>query len=415
MHSTTILSYIDPGTGSMLFTLVIGLLSAGYFFFRNFAIRLKFLVTGGNAKASDETMPYVIFSDDKRYWNVFEPICDEFERRGIDVVYWTASPDDEALGKAYEHVTCEFIGEGNKAFAKLNMMSADICLATTPGLEVYQWKRSKNVKWYVHTLHALSTAAWYRMFGLDFYDAVLLCGEFQEREIRELEEKRGLAPKELAYVGCTYMDVMRERLRSDGEESHEGTTVLLAPSWGPISLLNRYGERMLDALVETGFDLVVRPHPQSMKSEKELLDRLMARYPESEHLSWNFDRDNYEVLRRSDVMISDMSGVIQDFAFAFDKPVIYSLGGIDTAAYDAAWLDQPFWELPIFTSTGIPIDESQFDDMRAVIERVLSDPDIKGRRERARDEAWLYQGESAVRTVDYLVQKREELLAGAES
>lgn len=411
-------SYIDPGTGSMLFTLLVGLLSAGYFFVRKLAIKARFALSGGAAAKGDGArMPYVIFSDDKRYWNVFKPICDELERRGIDAFFWTASPDDPALEANYEHVTCEFIGEGNKAFARLNMMSADVCLATTPGLQVYQWKCSKEVGHYAHILHAASTAAWYRMFGLDYFDSVLLSNEYQAGEVRELEEKRdlakrGLAPKELPVVGCTYMDSMAERLASEPPlPKNDVPTVLLAPSWGPIGLLGSYGERMIKALVETGYKVVVRPHPQSMKSEREMIDALMAAYPDGEQVEWNFDNDNFDCLRRADVLISDMSGVIHDFALAFDKPVIYSLGGIDTSVYDAAWLDEPFWESPLFTNTGIPVDESQFDHMKEVIDGVMSDPDVAARRALAREQCWFHQGECAERTVDFLVAKREELLA----
>ena len=397
----------------MLFTLVVGLLSAGYFFFRNMAIKLKFTLTGGRAiNDANEAIPFVIFSDDKRYWNVFKPICDEFEHRGIQARYWTASPDDPALGEHYKHVACEFIGEGNKAFARLNMMHADICLATTPGLDVYQWKRSKDVLWYVHILHATSTAAWYRMFGIDYFDAILLSNEYQIGEIRKLEEKRGLTLKELPIVGCTYMDSMAKRLAADHSEcDKENITVLLAPTWGPNGLLKRYGAKILTALVNTGFDIVVRPHPQSMISEKEMMDDLMKRFPENEHFSWNFDRDNYEVLKHSDIMLSDMSGVIHDFALVFDKPVMYSLGGIDTAPFDAAWLDEPFWESPIFTDTGIPISEKQFPEMRDVILNVLKDSEVAIRRKKARDESWFHRGECAVRTVDYLITKRNELLS----
>lgn len=417
LHLTSLApAYIDPGTGSMLFTLVIGLLSAGYFFFRNVAIKLKFAVTGGRAAEADaERMPYVIFSDDKRYWNVFKPICDEFERRGIAATYWTASPDDAALDEKYEHVHCEFIGEGNKAFARLNMMHADVCLATTPGLNVYQWKRSKDVRYYAHILHATSTAAWYRMFGIDFFDAVLLSNEYQVGEVRELEQKRGLAPKELPIVGCTYMDSMAERLAADPQPvEKDGITVLLAPTWGPNGLLKRYGARILQALVDTGFEVIVRPHPQSMISEREMMDDLMARFPEGQRLSWNFDRDNYECLRRADIMLSDMSGVIHDFALVFGRPVMYALGGIDTGVFDAAWLDEPFWETPLFTDCGVPIEESQFGDMRAVIERTLADPQVRANLEKARDEGWFHRGECAVRTVDWLVAKRDELLAAGD-
>lgn len=44
--------------------------------------KIKFIINGGLAgKAVKNSVPYVIFSDSKRYWNVFKPVCDEFEAR----------------------------------------------------------------------------------------------------------------------------------------------------------------------------------------------------------------------------------------------------------------------------------------------------------------------------------------------
>lgn len=404
------LGYIDPGTGSMLFTLLVGVLSASYFFFRKLAMKAKFLLSGGAARGgSSEKLPLVIFSDDKRYWNVFKPICDELERRGVRAAYWTASPDDAALNESYEHVSCEFIGEGNRAFARLNMMSASVCLSTTPGLDVLQWKRSKDVDWYVHTLHAVGSAAGYRMFGLDYFDAVLLSGEFQVEEVRELERLRNLPPKELEIVGCTYLDVMDERLASLGSKADGPTTVLLAPSWGESSILNRFGSRIIRALVDTGFDIIVRPHPQTASSERELLDALMAEFPESEHLRWDFSTDNFETLRAADVMVSDFSGVVFDYALVFDKPVIFTEASFDSAVYDAAWLEKPLWKFSVYPTLGRELSEEQFGDMRSVIEEVMADPSLAAGRDRARAEAWEHRGESVRRTVDYLVDKLAEL------
>lgn len=125
--------YIDPGTGSMLFTILIGVLGAAIYALRNVFMKLRFILSGGRAeKNTGNRIPFVIFTDSKRYWNVFEPICEEFEKRGETLVYMTASADDPALNKSYKHVKCEFIGEGNKAFAKLNMLKADVLLSSTP-------------------------------------------------------------------------------------------------------------------------------------------------------------------------------------------------------------------------------------------------------------------------------------------
>ena len=405
------LNYIDPGTGSMLFSLLIGVLSTAYFFLRKYVIKLKFLVSGG-AKGKDHSsrQPYVIFADHKRYWNVFEPVCDELERRGIDAAYWTASPDDPALAKPYEHVRCEFIGEGNQAFARLNMMSADICLSSTPGLDVLQWKRSKDVSWYAHCFHAACTAASYRMFGLTFYDACLVTGENMIAEIRGLERAQKRPPKEVEIVGCTYMDTMLARHQATPKPEHDRPVVLLAPTWGSNGLLARYGSRLIDALVGTGYDIVIRPHPQSMTAEKELMDELMAAYPDGEAVEWNFDNDNFDVLNRADVMISDFSGVIFDYSLVFDRPIIYTEATYDDDALDSAWLDEELWKFQAYTRLGLPLAERDFGRIKEVIDQALSDEGVKAGIARTKDEAWAHRGESARYTVDYLVRKHDELV-----
>ena len=103
--------YIDPGTGSMLFTILIGVIGAAVYSLRMLWIKLRFKLSGGKAELTQQKIPIAIFSDDKRYWSIFEPICRELDARGMDVVYMTASADDPALQNTYEHVKAEFIGE----------------------------------------------------------------------------------------------------------------------------------------------------------------------------------------------------------------------------------------------------------------------------------------------------------------
>ena len=185
--------YIDPGTGSMLFAILIGIIGALNYLLKSWIVKLRFILSGGKKVEGDtEKLPFIIFSDDKRYWNVFEPVCRELNRRGMDVVYMTASADDPAINNPYEHIKGQFIGDGNKAFAKLNFLKATMVLSTTPGLDVYQWKRSKQVDYYVHLPHAASDISGYRMFGIDYYDAVLLSGEYQVQDVRALEKLRSV-------------------------------------------------------------------------------------------------------------------------------------------------------------------------------------------------------------------------------
>ena len=418
------LLYIDPGTGSMLFSILIGVVSTLIFFGQRLFMKLKFIVSGGKAaKISNAKIPYVIFSDHKRYWNVFKSVCDEFEKRGIDIVYWTASSGDPALSEKYEHVKAEFIGEGNKAFARLNMMNAGICLSTTPGLDVYQWKRSRNCDWYVHVPHSADELLGYRMFGLDFYDAVLLTGDFQGEYIRRLEKMRNLPKKELVTVGCTYLDEMKKRLNSiknchaelisasisesPKQVRNDTPTVLLAPSWGKSAILSKYGSKIIDTLIQTGFNIIIRPHPQTFTAEKEMIESLLAAYPDSDKLHWNYDNDNFSVLAESDIMITDFSGIILDYTFIFGKPIVFASAEFETAPYDAAWFRETNWRLKILHELGIPLEENDFPKMKELIENAIHDEKFSKNRKRISDEAWQNKGKSASSIVDYLIGKNQ--------
>ena len=405
--------YIDPGTGSMLFTILIAVIGSLIYLLRTLKLRLGTLINRGGKKTEErEMLPLVIFSDHKRYWNVFEPICDELELRGQEAVYMTESKDDPALNKSYQYVRREWIGEGNRAYAKLNFLRAKLLLSTTPGLDVYQWKRSRDVFFYVHIPHAPNDISLYRMFGLDYYDAVLLSGNYQMEQIRKLEKMRGLPEKELKIVGLPFMDQMRDRIVSRPvslAESRGEKTVLLAPSWGPSGTLSVYGERIIEALLSTGYLLIVRPHPQSFTAEKELIEKLMTKYPDGEILQWNRDNDNFDVLSRADVLISDFSGVLFDFSLVFDKPVIYTDTSFDKGLYDCFWLDEELWTIKILPKIGIQLTNENLPQLKNLIDQSLEDPRFQKARDEARRETWQYPGEGAKRTVDYLMSKLNTL------
>ena len=409
------LLYIDPGTGSMLFTVLIGIIGAAFYSIRMLIIKLRFRISGGKMESNIKKIPFVIFSDDKRYWNVFEPICREMDMRGKDVVYMTASPDDPVLNNPYKHIKAEFIGEDNKAFAKLNFLNAEIVLSTTPGLDVYQWKRSKEVSCYVHMLHAAGEVTLYRMFGIDYYDSILISGEYQARDIRNLENLRNLPKKELVKIGIPYMDEMVKRLKNAPElEPSDKPTILLAPSWGPSAIFSMYGGKIIESLKETGYHIIIRPHPQSFKSEKDMIDRLMRQFPDADNLEWNRDNDNFEVLRRSDILISDFSGVIFDFALVYDKPIIYTNPNFDISPYDAWWLDTPLWTNSVLPLLGEQLTEENIKNIKLLVDNCLYDPKYAHGRHRAREEGWEYFGEGAVHAVDYLLNKYDRLTKAKE-
>lgn len=408
--------YIDPGTGSMLFSLAVGILTAGVFAVRTLALKLKFIFSGGkSAKLDTNKIPLVIYSDHKRYWNVFKPICDEAEKRKIPTVFYTSSPDDPALSEKYDFVKCEFIGKGNKGFAHLNMLNAKIVLSTTPGLDVYQWKRSKNVDLYVHVPHTVDDLAGYRMFGLDFYDAVLTSGENQVSLIRKMEELRpNIKQKEFVTVGSVPLDNLKKRFDEEDccvERGDAKTpTVILAPSWGESGMLTRFGDKMLSALSKTDFNIIIRPHPQTVVSEQKILQPLQEKFSHENfpNFEWNFDNDNFSALNKADILITDFSGIIFDFACVFNKPLIYTKQAFNTLPYDADWLSEPIWSFRVVDKIGFELKEENLSDIKNVIKTALESKNLQEGRDQVRSECWEYVGHSAEKIVDYLEEKLKE-------
>lgn len=399
----------------MLFTVLFGIVSVAVFSLRALLLKMKFSAGGKGAKTNKKKIPIAVFTDHKRYWNVFSPLLDEFEKRHQEVVYLTCSKDDPVFDRQYEYIKGEFIGEGNKAFAKLNLLNAYVVVSSTPSLDVFQWKRSKDVDYYIHVQHGANDISMYRMFGTDHFDALPLSGEYQVEEIRQLEKMRGIKTREAPLVGIPYMDEMKKRLDAVGAAGPHDRTVLLAPSWGKSGILSRFGEKLIDALIDTGYKVIVRPHPQSLITEKDMMDRLMSEYSDESKVIWNRDNDNFEVLRQADILISDFSGIIFDFTLVFDKPLIYTDTKYDIGPYDAYWIKETPWTFRILPELGLELNEENVDEIKKLIDKCIEDPSFAKGRDKARAETWAHMGEGTKRTVDFIMEKYDEVLASKAS
>jgi CDP-glycerol glycerophosphotransferase (TagB/SpsB family) len=216
-----------------------------------------------------------------------------------------------------------------------------------------------------------------------------------------------LPAKQLVTVGCPYLDIYAERIKQIPEEKQHPFTVLVSPSWGTSALLSRYGEKLLDPLIKTGWRIIVRPHPQSKKSEAAMLDTLTAKYKDTANLEWDYERENVFSLKKADIMISDFSGIIFDYAFLCDKPVMYVKQGMDLRPYDADDLGEnaaaELWQFRTLEKIGIELKEEFFPTISDVIKNAADSAELKAARQKAKDEAWQYRGEAGKRIADFMI------------
>jgi CDP-glycerol glycerophosphotransferase (TagB/SpsB family) len=105
-------------------------------------------------------------------------------------------------------------------------------------------------------------------------------------------------------------------------------TILIAPTWGEKSFLKRCGVQLIEKVLAAGYQVIFRPHPQSFISDKELVKSLVNKFNDNPAFVLDRSPDNSHSLAKAACMISDISGIIYDFAFIYTKPVL---------AFDIQW------------------------------------------------------------------------------
>lgn len=402
-------AYLDPGSGSMLISALVALVTILIFMAKNFIYdRIK--ISGKKSNIPDLKREYnvVVYSEGGQYWNVFLPVLSELDARGVPSVYFTSREDDPGLQHEFKHIEKQYIGEGNNAFIVLNRLRANFVLMTTPGLGVLQIKRSKWVKHYSHITHSTSTCATYKAYSLDYFDSVLVGGSADREILRELEAKRKSQKKQIEIIGCAYLDILRSKLKNGqyGYElfSSKRPTILISPTWGEHGLLNRYGKQILSLLTGAGdFNIIVRPHPQSFMSEKKLMDELIGNYPNSDSLEWDREKDPLKAMYHADLMISDFSGIIYDFLFLFERPVLTFKAQFEKRGREAMDLSDDSADIKLLDRIGRTLQESDIPELISIIKSSLTDQtSLPGVIREAQEALAQFPGEAGKRAADFI-------------
>ena len=322
-----VILYIDPGSGSLLISTLIGLLFTLLYAIKGLFYKISYFVMGGAGRASisDFSGEIVFFSEGRQYWRVFKPVILEFTSKGQKVVYLSADKEDEGLSTPSELVETHYLGKIKQAIFVLNRLKAKMCVMTTPQLDVLTLRRSKNVQHYCHIIHSPTDIHAYKKFAFDYYDSILCSSSSQINNLRYLEQERGTRPKQLFETGCTYYDVFNSEIE-DG-----GTSILLAPTWGDRTFFKACGREILDRLLKEGHKVIFRPHPQSWISDKLLMDEIVADFGSNSNLTIDKETGGENAISQSKLLICDItSGMIYDMAFVYKKPVV---------AIDFDWAD----------------------------------------------------------------------------
>ncbi|MDA9343289.1 CDP-glycerol glycerophosphotransferase family protein [Gammaproteobacteria bacterium] len=375
-------AYIDPGSSSMLLSVLIGIIATIIFGIKGIYYKKKnFVLSLFGLKIEKSNDKLVFYSEGGQYWHTFKPILEALDKKGIEAIYLTSGECDEGLNYKSNFITTRFIGSGNRAYSYLNTLEAKVCVMSTPGLDVLQILRSKGVQHYAYIPHSPIDMGKYKLYSFDCFDSVFLSGAHQEKSIRTLEVLRASEAKQLINAGCPYMDELGARLevieRKMINSKKQTRTILIAPTWGKNNLLNVFGAKEIRKLLEGGYEVIIRPHPQSYLEEPKLINRIKDELNSFNNITWDNAPDNFNSLLLSDILISDLSGIVFDYAFIFEKPVITIAFEYDFIGQEAHDLPFEVWELGILDKIGKRLNADQFIYVADIVEGLLKDRHLK--------------------------------------
>lgn len=372
--------YIDPASTSALLYIIIALAATLAFALRGFFYKVKNVILGkGFVNSNDfDGTDIIFYSEGKQYWSVFLPVIKALEKKNVPCAYLTSDKDDPGLSYSSELFGSKYIGNLTMTSVYLNKLKAKFVGMTTPQLDVMMIRRSKKVDHYGHIVHAPIDVFTYRKFAFDYFDSVFCSGYHQIEAIQKLEEKRGTDKKLLLETGLTYYDIMMDDISSMEKPEKKNPIVLVAPTWKEYSIINRFGAKFFEHLLENStYDIILRPHPQSYVSFPKLIGEIEGQFKDEPRISIDRNPLGTASMAKADLMISDLSGVFWDFAFLYSKPVLLLKTEFETIeGFEGSELDYEMWEMRERHRLGKVFDENDVENISHIVNDLISNPPI---------------------------------------
>ena len=344
---------------------------------------------------------------------VVEKLTQEYDTK---ICYVTSSKTDPMLSCNDKNILPFYIGDGVARSNFFINLKATIIVMTMPDLETFHIKRSKVYPvHYVYIFHSLnSTQRAYTNTAFDNFDTIFCTGNYQIIEIQEREKKSNLAKKKLVKHGYGRLDILINEVQSTNvrKNASNNKVVLIAPTWGPNGLIETKGQEIVHILLDSGFNVILRPHPMTIKKSNNIIQKIEKEFKDNLNFKLETDIRNTESLFLCDCMISDWSGVAIEYAFVFEKPIFY----IDTPQKINNPEHHQIGLVPLEEKIRLQIGEvlslSQLSLMPSKINQLLqSQNKFKEKIQKIKEETVFNIGNSGEQGAKYLLELEKSLVS----
>ena len=345
----------------------------------------------------------------------FKPIVEKLTQEyDIKICYVTSSKTDPMLTSNDKNILPFYIGDGIARSSFFVNLKATIVVMTMPDLETFHIKRSKIYPvHYVYIFHSLcSTHYIYRKTAFDNFDTIFCTGNYQIIEIQERERKFNLNKKKLVKHGYGRLDTLINEARSTDirKSVSNNKVVLIAPSWGANGLIETKGQEIVSILLDSGFDVILRPHPMTIKKSNKVIQKIEKEFKDNLKFKLEIDIRNTESWFLCDCMISDLSGAAIEYSFTFEKPILYIV--TPEKIVQKKQIDLVSLEEKIRPQIGEVISLSQLSLLPSKINQLLlSQNKFKEKIQKIREETVFNIGNSGEQGAKYLLELKKSLVS----
>jgi len=337
----------------------------------------------------------VVYSEDASYYSYFEGLINELTGHyNLKVHYITSDPHDPMLSKKEANIKSFYIKHLLGFF--IFLLDSKLILMTMPDLNQFHIKRSIRGSNHIYLFHNIGSYFHViRHGGLFYYDTFFCVGPHQIKELHREEELYDLPKREIVKFGYyrldkTYAEYKKWKLTKKKNGKYKAK-ILVAPGWGPWeernSMLDLCGSKLIRLLLESNYEVILRPHPMTRIKFPEFLDSLYDEFKNFNNFGFEENISSMESFYTSDLMIGDWSGVVYEYAFGTEKPVIFI--DVKMKVNNPKYKDFKFEpiDLSIRNHIGIVVGLDQIKDIDLVITKVITHQDeyikkiIKARNE----------------------------------
>lgn len=319
----------------------------------------------------------VFYAESGQDWHCFQPLIDVLlNRHQRPVCYISSDKHDPGLQYDHPRLRSFCISAGIMRIVLFQFLRADVCVMTMMDLGNYELKRSIHPVHYIYVFHSPgSTHMVDAANAYDHYDTLLCATPHQMREVRAREQQADLPAKQLIEHGYDRIDRLIAEAEARGaHEPGEPPTILVAPTWGEESTLNVCGEALLEALLEAGLNVILRPHYETAKRHPEIIEQLLQRFGDHPRLRYIDRMGESDSLFDADLLITDWSGIAFEFGLGVGRPVLFIDVPKRVRNPNYADLGLEPVEVSIREQVGDILDPKQVDQAPARIRTLLTNP-----------------------------------------